>query len=83
MGCQKDIAEKIRSQGGDYLFSVKENQNRLLKAIEEKLPLRKINNSEHDSYATIEKGHEREETRLHIVRDVPDKLIYFTLNGRI
>ena len=23
MGCQKDIAEKIQKQGGDYLFAVK------------------------------------------------------------
>lgn len=32
MGCQKDIAEKIRNHGGDYLFSVKGNQGRLQKA---------------------------------------------------
>lgn len=29
MGCQKDIAEKIISQDGDYLFAVKANQGRL------------------------------------------------------
>ncbi|EKH35811.1 transposase, partial [Escherichia coli FDA504] len=29
MGCQKDIAEKIQKQGGDYLFAVKGNQGRL------------------------------------------------------
>lgn len=28
MGCQKDIAEKIISQSGDYLFAVKRNQGR-------------------------------------------------------
>ncbi|KAA2022178.1 ISAs1 family transposase, partial [Escherichia coli] len=32
MGCQKDIAEKIQKQGGDYLFAVKGNQGRLNKA---------------------------------------------------
>ena len=26
MGCQKDIAEKIQKQGGDYLFAVKGNR---------------------------------------------------------
>ncbi len=26
MGCQKDIAEKIQKQGGDYLFAVKETR---------------------------------------------------------
>ncbi|WP_137474165.1 ISAs1 family transposase, partial [Escherichia coli] len=36
MGCQKDIAEKIQKQGGDYLFPVKGNQGRLIKAFEEK-----------------------------------------------
>ena len=32
MGCQKDIAEKIQKQGGDYLFAVKGNQGWLNKA---------------------------------------------------
>ncbi|EFH4883753.1 ISAs1 family transposase, partial [Escherichia coli] len=31
MGCQKDIAEKIQKQGGDYLFAVKGNQGWLNK----------------------------------------------------
>ncbi len=26
MGCQKDVAEKIQKQGGDYLFAVKGNR---------------------------------------------------------
>lgn len=34
MGCQKDIAEKIVSQNGDYLFAVKRNQGRFQKAFE-------------------------------------------------
>ncbi len=82
MGCQKDIAEKIRSQGGDYLFSVKGNQGRLQKAFEEKFPLKELNNPKYDSYATTEKGHGREETRLHIVSDVPDELIDFTFEWK-
>ncbi len=76
--CQKDIAEKIQKQGGDYLFAVKGNQGRLNKAFEEKFPLKELNNPEHDSYAISEKSHGREETRLHIVCDVPDELIDFT-----
>lgn len=82
MGCQKDIAEKIRSQGGDYLFSVKGNQGRLQKAFEEKFPLKELNNPKYDSYATTERGHGREETRLHIVSDVPDELIDFTFEWK-
>ena len=73
-----DIAEKIQKQGGDYLFAVKGNQGRLNKAFEEKFPLKELNNPEHDSYAISEKSHGREETRLHIVCDVPDELIDFT-----
>lgn len=82
MGCQKDIAEKIHHQEGDYLFSVKGNQGRLQKAFEEKFPLKELNNPKYDSYATTEKGHGREETRLHIVSDVPDELIDFTFEWK-
>ena len=82
MGCQKDIAEKIQKQGGDYLFAVKGNQGRLNKAFEEKFPLKELNNPEHDSYAMSEKSHGREEIRLHIVCDVPDELIDFTFEWK-
>ncbi|ELX5323665.1 ISAs1 family transposase [Salmonella enterica] len=82
MGCQKDIAEKIHHQEGDYLFSVKGNQGRLQKAFEEKFPLKELNNPKYDSYATTEKGHGREETRLHIVSDIPDELIDFTFEWK-
>ncbi|PZZ80898.1 ISAs1 family transposase [Escherichia coli] len=79
---QKDIAEKIQKQGGDYLFAVKGNQGRLNKAFEEKFPLKELNNPEHDSYAISEKSHGREEIRLHIVCDVPDELIDFTFEWK-
>ncbi len=82
MGCQKDIAEKIQKQGGDYLFAVKRNQGRLNKAFEEKFPLKELNNPEHNSYAMSEKSHGREEIRLHIVCDVPDELIDFTFEWK-
>jgi predicted transposase YbfD/YdcC len=35
MGCQKEIAAKIRQGGGDYVLSVKENQPRLLEDIQQ------------------------------------------------
>ncbi len=82
MGCQKDIAEKIQKQGGDYLFAVKGNQGWLNKAFEEKFPLKELNNPEHDSYAICEKSHGREEIRIHIVCDVPDELIDFTFEWK-
>jgi predicted transposase YbfD/YdcC len=34
MGCQKEIAAKIRASGGDYVLSVKENQPHLLEDIQ-------------------------------------------------
>ncbi|EFZ2386083.1 ISAs1 family transposase, partial [Shigella sonnei] len=82
MGCQKDIAEKIQKQGGDYLFAVKGNQGRLNKAFEKKFPLTELNNPAHDSSAMSEKSHGREEIRLHIVCDVPDELIDFTFEWK-
>lgn len=82
MGCQKDIAETIVSQDGDYLFAVKGNQGWLQKVFEEKFPLRELNNPNYDGYAITEKGHGREETRLHIVSDVPDDLIDFTFEWK-
>ncbi|MGD1136631.1 hypothetical protein AAGH91_28800, partial [Escherichia coli] len=36
----------------------------------------------HDSYSISEKSHGREETRLHIVCDVPDELIDFTFEWK-
>lgn len=82
MDCLKDIAEKIVFQDAYYLFAVKGNQGRLQKTFEEKFPLKELNNLVHDSYSTTEKSHGREETRLHIVSNVPDKLIDFTFSGR-
>ncbi|ERC86467.1 transposase DDE domain protein, partial [Escherichia coli T234_00] len=81
-GCQKDIAEKIQKQGGDYLFAVKGNQGRLNKAFEEKFPLKELNNPEHDSYAISEKSHGREEIRLHIVCESLMNLLISRLNGK-
>ena len=82
MGCQKDIARKINDQGGNYLFAVKGNQRRLQQAFEDEFPLKEINNPKYDSYATTEKCHGREETRLHIVSDIPNKLIDFTFEWK-
>lgn len=82
MDCLKDIAGKIVFQDGYYLFAVKGNQGRLQKTFEEKFPLKELNNLVYDSYSTTEKSHGREETRLHIVSNVPDKLIDFTFSGR-
>jgi predicted transposase YbfD/YdcC len=70
MGCQKAIAQKIIDRGGDYILTVKENQELLLQDICQSL----IDASEtdfagleHDSYETRERGHGREEYRSYTV----------------
>lgn len=78
MGCQKDIAEKIRSRKGDYLLAVKGNQGKLYRAIEEVFPVKRIYDPELESFVTEEKSHGRKETRLHVVSDIPDELIGYT-----
>lgn len=78
MGCQKDIAEKIRSQEGDYLLAVKGNQGKLYRAIEDAFPVKRINDPALESFVTEEKSHGRKETRLHVVSDIPNDLIDYT-----
>lgn len=78
MGCQKDIAEKIRNGEGDYLLAVKGNQGKLHRAIQEAFPVKRINDPALESFVTEEKNHGRQETRLHIVSDIPDELIDYT-----
>jgi predicted transposase YbfD/YdcC len=70
MGCQKAIARKIKEQGGDYILTVKENQENLLKDIEAALIKAFETNFaglEHDRYETRERGHGREEYRCYTV----------------
>lgn len=70
MGCQKAIAQKIIDQGGDYILTVKENQEHLLADIQQSLEQASDNDFagvEHDSYETQERGHGREEHRCYVV----------------
>ena len=69
MGCQKEIAAQIRSQGGDYLLAVKDNQ----KTLHEKARLlmndialdqaKGLNADQYDYHENTETGHGRIETR--------------------
>jgi predicted transposase YbfD/YdcC len=67
MGCQKEIAEKIIAQQGDYALAVKENQGHLYEDIEHvcQLYLRHEKPMEYfqDYAKTVEKGHDRIEIR--------------------
>lgn len=82
MGCQKDIAEKIRNREGDYLLAVKGNQGKLYRPIEESFPFKRINESVLESFVTEDKNHGRKETRLHVVSDIPDDLIDHTFTWK-
>src|SRR6516162_10120197 len=70
MGCQKDIAAKVVAGGGDYALTVKDNQPHLLEDIQacfERALDQDFAGQEHDTYATRERGHGREEYRCYTV----------------
>ena len=73
MGCQKEIARKIRDKKGDYILQVKDNQKDLKEQIE------KLFNSQNPTNEHIERdtGHGRMEKR---VCRVIDNLIF--LDGK-
>ncbi len=65
MGCQKEIAAKIRAGGGDYVLSVKDNQPHLLEDIQacfEKGLDSDFAGMEHSYHEVTYEGHGRVET---------------------
>lgn len=64
MGCQKEIAQQIIDQGGDYVLAVKENQPKLYEEIEqlEQAVLEK-EYAGCSSYGEEERSHGRQESR--------------------
>lgn len=68
MGCQKEIAEKIVKQGGDYCLAIKGNQRYLHQAIRDhfvaamEVDFAKMKVHRHETH---EKGHGREESRYY------------------
>lgn len=70
MGCQKAIAQKIVDRGGDYILTVKENQEHLYNDIHAALMLTDesvLAGLEMDTYETRECRHGREEFRSYTV----------------
>ena len=66
MGCQKNIAEQIVKQKGDYLLALKGNQGNFHEEVVLFLTLAKeanFKNIEHDFHEEIDAGHGRVETR--------------------
>lgn len=70
MGCQKAIAQKIIDRKGDYILTVKDNQENLRADIQEALRQACENDFVgivHDTYETRERGHGRDEYRCYTV----------------
>lgn len=70
MGCQKEIAAKIVDCGGDYLLTVKGNQERLLEDIQATVNLAldgKLEAGKMDQWTQRTTDHGRDETRAYTV----------------
>src|SRR5215475_1878189 len=71
MGCQRAIAKQIKSQGAHYVLAVKENQERLYKALQEtflKAEANQFNAMTYSQHETVEGDHHgRIETRRYTV----------------
>lgn len=68
MGCQRDIAQKIVDNGGDYLLAVKGNQETLAEDVEQEFKHAQADGFAHMDHLyreTLEKGHGRIEKRQH------------------
>lgn len=73
LGCQTDVAEKIVTQGGDYVLAVKDNQKNLSQAIIEFFATAEafaFHNIDVQKRTSVEKNHGRIETRRAVF--VPD-----------
>lgn len=66
MGCQKEIARRIRDSGGDYLLAVKDNQPTLNADVQAAFTL-DLRQHDHDLFVTEETSHGRYEKREYTV----------------
>ena len=73
-GCQTDIADQIRGQGGDYVLAVKGNQGYLREDCERWLFDATVAGTV-DAFETHERGHGREETRRYWSAPVPERAL--------
>ena len=75
MGCQREIADRIREQGGDYVLAVKQNQPTLYERVEEAISEALEEDAENlDEHQTMEKGHGRQESRSYAIVAAPDEV---------
>ena len=77
MGCQKQIAAKIREREADYVLAVKRNQGRLYEdvtgAFREAME-QDFADLEYDQYTTAERGHGRVEYRTYYTLPVQNRV---------
>ena len=74
MGCQKDIARDIVAGGGDFVIAVKDNQPKLLAAIETYFLAHlesDLEDLKYRSHETTEQGHGRLDERSYFLTKVP------------
>ena len=73
MGCQKEIAAKLRERGGDDVLAVKQNQPTLYEQVREAIDEGLEPDAEQiDEHCTDEKGHGRQEVRTSAVFPAPE-----------
>jgi len=80
MGCQRDIAAKIISGGGDYVLQVKGNQPTLEEAIESsffEVDGAEATQAKARRHTTKEKFRGRQETRHYTIMPLPDSMAAF------
>jgi predicted transposase YbfD/YdcC len=77
MGCQKAIAAKIVAGGGDYVLTVKDNQEHLRQDIEAFFIAaydKDCQGISYETYETVDKGHGRQEKRVYELIHEPEGL---------
>src|SRR3954451_16163851 len=74
MGCQKEIAAKVRERGGDYVLAVKPNRPTLHEQVTQAVTaaLDEEEGTSYDEHRTVEQGHGRRETRSDAILPAPE-----------
>ena len=88
MGCQKEIAAKVRDEGADYVLAVKDNQPRLLADIQEAVAAHLDQPEGADpacQLETVDAGHGRKEVRTYLLltdlSGIRDRALWQDLHG--
>lgn len=75
MGCQREIAGKIRDRKADYILAVKQNQPTLYERVGAAIAEALEGDAEAlDEHETVAKGHGRRETRTYAIVAAPDEV---------